>query len=227
MATFLTNLQCYKLKAVILFHALLLVLRLVCIITFWRWRLNPGYGSIPYDLHTQSLREQWACKGNDKNLLGHSQDHSYWFYTYVLWQWLQLLIIWYYQCLKETFQHWWQSCLPKVYCLHTYLTYSMEKSPWEANWFSASQKIPCIVWNLKVHYRICKCLPPVPIKVCCYFTIMLGHILLTPPHRTQAFVTYSPSAIQFWLCLLNFHIFGRLKTHLWSQWFPRGKTIRA
>ena len=43
-----------------LFGTLLLVMRLVCIITFWRWRWNPGYGSIPYDLHTQSLREQWA-----------------------------------------------------------------------------------------------------------------------------------------------------------------------
>ena len=36
----------------------------------------------------------------------------------------------------------------------------MEQSPaWEANQFSASQEIPRMLWNLKVHYHIYKCLP--------------------------------------------------------------------
>jgi hypothetical protein len=57
----------------------------------------------------------------------------------------------------------------KVKCLissfFTYLlTHSMEHSAsWEANWFSASQEIPRILWNPKVHYHIHKCLPPIPI----------------------------------------------------------------
>ena len=49
-----------------------------------------------------------------------------------------------------------------TYLLTFLLTYSMVRSPsWEADWFVASQEIPRISRNPKVHYRTHKRPPPV------------------------------------------------------------------
>jgi hypothetical protein len=52
------------------------------------------------------------------------------------------------------------------YFILTYLlTHPMEQSPsWEANRFAASQEIPRVLLNPKVHYSTHNCLPPVPIQ---------------------------------------------------------------
>ena len=60
--------------------------------------------------------------------------------------------------LRPTFE---KRCITWRYLL---LTYCMVQSPsWEANWFAASQEIPRISRNPKVHYRTHKRLPPVSI----------------------------------------------------------------
>jgi len=75
-----------------------------------------------------------------------------------------------------------------TYLLNYLLTYSTEQRPsWEANRFSASQEIPRILWNPKIHYRIHKCPPPVAIlrqldSVHSPTSHFLGSILILPSH---------------------------------------------
>ena len=82
-----------------------------------------------------------------------------------------------------------------LYLLLTYLlTYSMVQSPsWEANWFAASQEIPRMLWNPKVHYRTHKRPPPVPIL--CQpnpVHIPTSHLLEIQPNTIQPSTPRSP-----------------------------------
>jgi len=57
-----------------------------------------------------------------------------------------------------------ENSTPTLFPVWNLLTYSMVQSPsWEDNWFEASQEIPCISRNPKVHYLTHKRPPPVSI----------------------------------------------------------------
>jgi len=58
----------------------------------------------------------------------------------------------------------------------------MEQSPsWEANWSAASQEIPRILWNPKVHHRTHQRTPPVPILS---FSVDVPARCVMPPLET-------------------------------------------
>ena len=63
----------------------------------------------------------------------------------------------------------------KVSNTYFLLTYSMEQSPsWEANRFSASQEVPHILWNPKVHSQVpATCPYPEPAQSSPYPHILL------------------------------------------------------
>ena len=132
------------------------------------------------------------------------------------------------------------------------LTYSMVQSPsWEANWFAASQEIPRILWNPKVHYRTHKPPPPVP---------MLGqpnpvhiptsHLLEIQPNiihpSTPRSPQWSPSLrfphhnpihppLHTQSCMVFKRVGGGTTTHHWYEillqitgaWRKHGKTIHC
>jgi len=89
------------------------------------------------------------------------------------------------------------------------LTHSMEQSPsWKANQFSASEKTSCILWNQKVHCRVYKCPPPVPIPS-----------QLDPGHA-------SPSHFLKIMLILSSHLHLGLPTGFFPSGFPT-KTLYA
>jgi hypothetical protein len=78
-----------------------------------------------------------------------------------------------------------------------------QSSSWEANRFSASQEIPRILWNPKVHYRINKFLPTI---------YVLSHV-------------DSVHAAPFHILQIDFNIILSSTTGS-SKWFPPSRILQ-
>ena len=78
--------------------------------------------------------------------------------------------------------------------MYTLLIYSIVQSPsWEANWFAASQEIPRISRNPKVHYRTHK--RPLPVSILGHpnpVHIPTSHLLEIHPNIIHPFAPRSP-----------------------------------
>ena len=119
----------------------------------------------------------------------------------------------------------------------------MVQSPsWEANWFAASQEIPRILWNPKVHYRTHKLPPPFPIlgqpnPV----QIPTSHLLEIPPNiihpSTPRYPQWSLSlrfphqdsllSLNYVACRQRFQILKQTKLNMWPIRDLRFKSGRS
>ena len=121
----------------------------------------------PYDDRTKFWVGRGAVGGNLQEIEALFKVNRMWTRSMVADKHLYLLL----GCMVTSsteFQQGVSNCTSKVsgtIFIHTYLlTYSMVQGPsWEANWFAASQEIPRISRNPKVHYRTHKRPPPVSI----------------------------------------------------------------
>ena len=89
-----------------------------------------------------------------------------------------------------------------------------QSTSWEANWFAASQEIPRILWNPKVHCRTHKRPPPVPILgQPSPVHIPTSHLLEIHPNIIHLFTPRSPQ----WSLSLRFPHQGLIRPPLLTR----------